>query len=145
MWRFLQQDYAWKQDRFIWLVSRLGDWRYGLWNEKKNLPTFFQDYTHLWVDDFDQPAGFVLSEDGDNIFFIFTAQGYEHLYSEILDWTLQHWGPRFSKLRTEVHEYQGETLDALRVFTPKPRLRSWPGFLGDQPGGSPCVHLCRFL
>jgi len=75
MWCFLQQDYAQKQDRFTWLVSRLGDWRYGLWNEKKYIPTFFRDYAQLWVDSFDQLVGFVLSENGDNIFFIFTARG----------------------------------------------------------------------
>lgn len=39
MWRFIQQDYAHKQDHFVWLFSRLGDWKYGLWNEKKYVPT----------------------------------------------------------------------------------------------------------
>ena len=113
LWRFLQQDYARKQDRFIWLVSRLGDWRYGLWNETKQHPAFFRDNAQLWVDDSDQPAGFVISENGDNIIFIFTAQGYEHLYAEILDWTLEHWGSRFTTLKTEVHEFQQEALAAL--------------------------------
>jgi len=56
MWRFLQLDYAQKQDCFIWLVSRLGDWRYGLWNEKKYIPTFFRDNAQLWVDAFDGEA-----------------------------------------------------------------------------------------
>jgi ribosomal protein S18 acetylase RimI-like enzyme len=113
MWRFLRQDYAHKQDRFIWLVSRLGDWRYGLWNEVKSSPSFFQDYAHLWLDSSDQLLGFVLSENGDNILFIFTSQGYEYLYVEILDWTVQHWGPSFASLKTEVHEYQAEALAAL--------------------------------
>jgi hypothetical protein len=113
MWRFLQQDYAQKQDCFVWLVSRLGDWKYGLWNEKKYIPTFFRDYAHMWVNAFDQPLGFVLSENGDNIFFIFTAQGFEYLYAEILDWTIQYWGPRYATLKTEVHEFQAEALAAL--------------------------------
>jgi GNAT superfamily N-acetyltransferase len=110
MWRFVQQDYAQKQDGFIWLFSRLGDWKYGLWNTKKTIPTFFRDYAQLWVDDFDQLLGFVLSEDGGNIFFIFTLQGYEYLYAVILSWTLQHWGPRYESLITEVHEYQTDAL-----------------------------------
>jgi ribosomal protein S18 acetylase RimI-like enzyme len=113
MWRFLQQDYAQKQDRFSWLVSRLGDWRYGLWNEKKYIPTFFRDYAQLWVDAFDQLQGFVLSENGDNIIYIFTAQGYEYLYAEILAWTVQHWGPRYATLKIEVHEFQTNAITQL--------------------------------
>jgi ribosomal protein S18 acetylase RimI-like enzyme len=110
MWRFLQRDYVQKQDRFIWLFSRLGDWQYGLWNEKKYLPSFFRNHAQLWVDGFDQLLGFVLSEDGDNIFFIFTLHGYEYLYADILEWTIEHWGSRYATLKTEVHEYQGKAL-----------------------------------
>lgn len=110
MWRFLQQDYVQRQDRFIWLFSRLGDWKYGLWNEKKYMPSFFRDYAQLWVDGLHQLVGFVLSEDGGNIFFIFTRHGYDYLYADILDWTIQHWRARYATLKTEVHEYQGEAL-----------------------------------
>jgi len=113
MWRFLQQDYAQKQDRFIWLFSRLGDWKYGLWNEKKQIPSFFRNHAQLWFDRFDQLLGFVLSEDGGNIFFICTLHGYEYLYADILDWTMRHWGPRYGTLKTEVHEYQGDALAQL--------------------------------
>jgi ribosomal protein S18 acetylase RimI-like enzyme len=113
MWRFLQQDYAQKQERYIWHYSRLGDWMYGLWDEKKYIPSFFRNYAELWVDAFDQLLGFVLSEDGEEVFFIFTLHGYEYLYADILDWAIQHWGPRFPRLLTEVHEYQGEALAAL--------------------------------
>jgi GNAT superfamily N-acetyltransferase len=113
MWRFLQQDYAQKQDRFIWLFSRLGDWRYGLWYEKKQIPSFFRNHAQLWVDGFDQLLGFVLSEDGENIVFIFTLHGYEYLYADLLDWTIRHWGPRYATLKTEVHEYQDAALAQL--------------------------------
>lgn len=113
MWRFLQQDYAQKQERFIWLFSRLGDWKYGLWNEKKYLPSFFHKNAQLWVDGFDQLLGFVLNEDGGNIFFVFTLPGYEYLYADILDWTIQHWGPQYHTLKTEVHEYQEDALTTL--------------------------------
>jgi ribosomal protein S18 acetylase RimI-like enzyme len=40
-------------------------------------------------------------------------QGYEYLYADILDWTLQNWGTRFPRLLTEVHEYQAELLALL--------------------------------
>lgn len=113
MWRFLQQDYADRGDNFIWCFARLGDWKYGLWNEKKYIPTFFRDHAHLWVDGFDRLLGFVLSEDGANIFFIFTAREYAYLYDEILDWTIAHWGARFPTLVIEVHENQSEALAAL--------------------------------
>ena len=42
MYRFLQEDYAAKRDDFIWLFSRLGDWKYGLWHEQKYFPSFFR-------------------------------------------------------------------------------------------------------
>jgi ribosomal protein S18 acetylase RimI-like enzyme len=113
MWRFLQHDYAHKKECFVWLFSRLGDWRYGLWNEKKYIPSFFRKHAQLWLDTFDQLLGFVLSEDGGNIFFIFTLHGYEYLYTDILEWTILHWGPRYGELRTEVHEYQEEALAVL--------------------------------
>ena len=106
MWRFLQEDYARKQERFIWHIGRLGDWQYGLWNEQKCIPTFFQKHAQLWLDDFERLLGFVIDEGGDNIFFIFTLTGYEYLYPAILDWTIEHWGPRPAALVTEVHEMQ---------------------------------------
>lgn len=113
MWRFLQQDYAARRDGFIWLFSRLGDWKYGLWNAKKNNLTFFQENARLWLDETDQLVGFVLSEDGDNIFFILSLPGYDDLYPQILSWTVQHWGPRYPSMKTEVHEHQTEALAVL--------------------------------
>jgi ribosomal protein S18 acetylase RimI-like enzyme len=113
MWRFLQQDYARRQDRFVWLFSRLGDWKYGLWNEKKVIPSFFRDHAQLWVDGFDELLGFVLSEDGNDVFFIFTSHGYGYLYADILDWTIRNWLPRYGTLKSEVHEYQDEAVPAL--------------------------------
>jgi ribosomal protein S18 acetylase RimI-like enzyme len=113
MWRFLQQGYAQKQEQFVWHFSRLGDWKYGLWDEKKYVPSFFRNYAELWVDAFDQLLGFVLSEDGEEVFYIFTRHGYEYLYADILDWTIEHWGPRYPVLKAEVHEYQEEALACL--------------------------------
>ena len=113
MWLFLREDYAHKQERFIWHTSRLGDWKYGLWQEAKYIPTFFRNHAELWVDAFDGLLGFVLNEDGGNVFFIFARQGYEYLHEDMLDWTIQCWRPRHSSLKAEVHEYQCEALAAL--------------------------------
>jgi hypothetical protein len=113
MWRFLQQDYAHKRERFVWHYSRLGDWKYGLWREQKCVPSFFRKHAELWVDAFDQLLGFVLSEDGEEVFLMFTLQGYEYLYADMLDWTLRNWEHHFPRLLTEVHEYQVEALAIL--------------------------------
>jgi ribosomal protein S18 acetylase RimI-like enzyme len=113
MWRFLQADYARKQSLFIWHIGRLGDWLYGLWNEQKCIPTFFEKHAQLWLDDFGSLLGFVIDEGGDNTFFIFTLTGYEYLYPAILDWTVEHWGPRSAALVAEVHEFQTAELAAL--------------------------------
>ncbi len=113
MWHFLQYDYVQKQDGFIWHIGRLGDWKYGLWNEKKYIPTFFREHAQLWFDSFGQLLGFAINEDGGSTFFIFTLDGYGPLYGEILDWTLRHWGLRGEVLQTEVHEYQHEALAQL--------------------------------
>ncbi|MBK9124042.1 MAG: GNAT family N-acetyltransferase [Chloroflexi bacterium] len=113
MWRLLDADFAHRRDDYVWHVSRLGDWKHGLWNEKKLFPTFFRDYTHLWLDAFDTLLGFVLSENADEVFFIVTRPGYDYLYADILDWTIRHWMPRFGKLTTEVHEGQQHALAEL--------------------------------
>jgi ribosomal protein S18 acetylase RimI-like enzyme len=113
MWRFVREDYAVRQDHFVWLFSRLGDWKYGLWNAQKCMPTFCHDHAQLWFDAFDQLLGFVLSENGDNLFFIFTLESCNYLYAEILDWTIRHWGPRYGTLKTEVHEHQTGALAGL--------------------------------
>ncbi|MFN8466614.1 MAG: hypothetical protein U0X20_13735 [Caldilineaceae bacterium] len=79
MWQLVQQDYARRRDSFVWLVSRFGDWKYDCWREAKYFPMFFRRNAQLWLDGFDAVNGFVLSEDGENVFFIFTRQGYDHL------------------------------------------------------------------
>jgi hypothetical protein len=115
MWQFLEQDYAQKQERFIWHFSRLGDWKYGLWHESKYIPSFFRKHAELWVDAFDRLLGFVISEDGEEVFYIFTLQGYEYLYPDILEWTIENWGPRYPALKAEVHECQEKQIAILET------------------------------
>lgn len=119
LWRLLQQDYARRRDCFVWLVSRFGDWKYGLWDERKYFPTFFRNHAQIWIDSLGDMVGCVLSEDGGNLFFVFTRPGYDHLYGEILDWTVCNWGPRHGSLLAEVNEAQADAVAALtnRGFT----------------------------
>ena len=113
MWRLLQQDYARRRDNFVWLVSRFGDWKYGLWRETKYFPMFFRRHAQVWSNGLGDIVGFVLSEDGENLFFIFTRQRYDHLYGAILDWTIANWGPRWPALVAEVNEAQTDAIAAL--------------------------------
>jgi hypothetical protein len=86
MWDFLIQDYADKNGYFIWTIGRLGDWKYGIWNEKKCFPNFMRKNAQLWFNNFEDLIGFVISENCDNSFTVFAKKGYEFLYSEILKW-----------------------------------------------------------
>jgi len=113
MGRFLQEDYAAKRDDFIWLFSRLGDWKYGLWHEQKYFPSFFRKHAQLWFDDGGRLLGFVLSEDGGSDIAILVREGHEDLYAVILDWTIAHWGPRHGTLKIEVHARPAAALQAL--------------------------------
>jgi GNAT superfamily N-acetyltransferase len=113
MWRFLQEDYIARQERFVWSIGRLGDWKYGLWRPQKYFPSSFSRHAQLWVDAFGRLRGFVISENFDNVLFIITAKPYAYLYAEILDWTVANWAGRFPALKFEVHELQDEALLAL--------------------------------
>lgn len=113
IWKFLISDYACRKDKFIWLFSRFGDWKYGLWNDKKHFPNFYRKNAQLWLSPFQELEGFVISEEGDSTFMLFTRHGYEHLTDEMLDWVVTHWSDRGPTLRTEIHEYQERTMDVL--------------------------------
>ena len=67
MWEFLIQDYADKKDQFIWTIGRLGDWKYGCWNEQKCFPNFMRKNAQLWMNQ-EELVGFIISEDCDNGF-----------------------------------------------------------------------------
>jgi ribosomal protein S18 acetylase RimI-like enzyme len=112
VWRFLLRDYADRQDRFVWLFSRFGDWKYGLHNSRKYVPSFLRKNAQLWLNAFDELLGFVISEEGDNTFMLFVRHGHEHLAGEMLDWVVNHWSAR-GMLRTEVHEYQPAYMELL--------------------------------
>jgi ribosomal protein S18 acetylase RimI-like enzyme len=113
MWAFLIQDYAYRRDQFIWLFSRFGDWKFGLWNYKKHFPSFYRKNAQLWLNHFHELEGFVISEEGDNTFTLFTRRGYDSLADEMLAWVITHWGTRATTLRIEVHEHQAQTITLL--------------------------------
>jgi ribosomal protein S18 acetylase RimI-like enzyme len=110
IWVFLRDDYAVRQNQFIWLVSRFGDWKYGLWTENKFFPSFFRENAHLWHDERQELLGVVISESGDELFTIFTRHGYDFLYPEMLAWVMGNWNGRGGPLKTEIHECQPDAM-----------------------------------
>jgi len=114
MYQFLQQEYLVRRDHFVWLFSRLGDWKFSMWNGRKANPEYFSKNAHLWLDTAGELLGFVIDEDGDEIFFILTRHDQIHLYPAMLEWAIEHWRPLYQGLKTEVHEFQVEELACLK-------------------------------
>ena len=103
MWSFLEDDYADRRDGYVWQTGRLGDWAYGLWNERKLFPSFKRRNAQLWLNGFDELVGFVISENCDDDFFVLARHGHEFLYPEMLEWLKAHWsdrGDRWSRRST---------------------------------------------
>lgn len=113
MWQFLVNDYTDRKGHFIWTIGRLGDWKYGCWNEQKYFPNFMRKNAQLWFNNFDEIIGFVISENCDSNFSVFSKRGYEFLYPEMIGWVKTNWGNREGELNTEVHEYQYDFMDWL--------------------------------
>jgi len=84
MWDFVVNDYTDKTDQFIWTIGRLGDWKYGLFNENKLFPSFMRKNAQLWLNNFDELVGFVISEDCNSGFTVFAKRGCEFLYPEMI-------------------------------------------------------------
>ena len=112
MWEFLIQDYADKKDQFIWTIGRLGDWKYGCWNEQKCFPNFMRKNAQLWMNQ-EELVGFIISEDCDNGFFVFAKRGYEFLLAEMLQWVKFFWKDREGELSTQVNQYSDEYIQIL--------------------------------
>ena len=113
MLQFIIEDNTKKKDYFSWSIGRIIDWKYGLWREKKFFPQFFRKNAHLWFDYFNNLVGFAISEDGDNMFYIFTVDQYPFLYEEILNWVKSNWKDRDGLLFTEVVENQNFAIKVL--------------------------------
>lgn len=50
--------------------------------------------------------GFAISEDGNDMFYVFANESYPFLYEEILMWVLENWKGREGRLHTVVNENQ---------------------------------------
>lgn len=113
MWAFLVDDYADRRDRFVWHPARLGDWNTGLWSVRKYFPSFKRKNARLWVNDFGELLGFIISENCGDDFAVLVRKGYEFMYSEMIEWVKAHWSDRGDELSTEVHEFQPGLMQCL--------------------------------
>lgn len=114
--QFIIEDNRIKKEYFNWSLGRIVDWKYGLWHEEKLFPMFSSKNANLWVNYFDELVGFAISENGDNMFFIFVKDAYAHLSAEILQWVIAHWSTRKGGLLTEVTEVQTAQIRTLERF-----------------------------
>lgn len=69
---------------YDWSLGRIIDWKYGLWNDKKQEPCFFNKTTTLWYSYLDELVGFVLSEDGSNELQYVVNKKYTFLYEDMI-------------------------------------------------------------
>ncbi len=111
--RFIIEDNRARREYFTWQLGRIVDWKYGLWREEKHIPDFFSKNAQLWLDYFDELIGFAISENGDAMFHIFIKDSYAHVYSQMVQWVLEHWSNRKGGLRTQLTEKQTAELRTL--------------------------------
>lgn len=105
MWKLLKEDYSQIDDAFVWLFSRFEYWRFGIWHEKKYVPTFWEKNAQLWLNSFGDLLGFAISEEGDETFTIIVKTSYEYLYDEILNWVTENWSKR-GRLNIEINSLE---------------------------------------
>ena len=104
--RFIVSHNQHLQTHSTWSLGQFVDWKYGLYEDKQAIANFWDKNAQLWFDGFGDLAGVAISERGDAGFAILTAEGYRWLFEQILDWLLENWGTRNSRLSTEITEHQ---------------------------------------
>jgi len=103
LWKFLIKYYGQKGDS-QWSLGRLGDWKYGIWHEKKQDPDFLSKNCQLFTNAFDEILGVAIAEEGDSLFHMFAFENYEaYLYPKMLDFVEKNWMKK-DGLRTEISE-----------------------------------------
>ncbi len=105
MLAFLIDDYADKQDHYVWSATRLGGWVSSL---ASGYGHFFQscmrDNTQLWFNNIEELVGFAISENGNAAFYVLVKRGHEFLYGEIIEWVKANWNNKKGVLNTVVDE-----------------------------------------
>ena len=71
---------------YEWSLGRLLSWKYGLWSERKQEPGHFEGAARLWFDWLGELAGFAITENGDNRYFLLVDPAYTQLCPDMLVW-----------------------------------------------------------
>lgn len=71
---------------YEWSLGRLFSWKYGLWSERKQEPGHLESAARLWFDWLGELAGFAITENGDNRFFLLVDPAYAQLCPDMLKW-----------------------------------------------------------
>jgi len=107
MLAFLVDDYADKQNRYVWSVTRLGGWVSSLAAGYGHFfPSYMRDNAQLWFNSIDELVGFAISENGKGEFYVLVRRGHEFLYGEIIEWVKTKWNDKEGILNTQADESQ---------------------------------------
>jgi GNAT superfamily N-acetyltransferase len=114
MLAFLVDDYADKQDHYIWSVSRLGGWVSSLAAGHGHFfPNYMRNNAQLWFNSIQDLIGFAISENGNAEFYVLVRRGHEFLYGEIIEWVKANWSDKQGVLSTQADENQHILMQAL--------------------------------
>lgn len=113
LYNFVIEDSKSRKDDFIWHIARIVDWKYNLLNFSKMIPSNYEDYTRLWFDSNDELVGFVIAEDMNNCFQVFTKKNYEYLFSEMISWFVETFSNKFTELEIVLNESQKDERNIL--------------------------------
>lgn len=105
VWTFLIDDYADKQEHFIWTIGRFGDLQNSL-SRNYYFPFRIRENLQLWLNMLDELVGFAVAEYGTNEFFILAKRGHEFIYYEMIEWVKNNWNDREGCLTTWADEIQ---------------------------------------
>ncbi len=114
MLAFLVDDYADKQDHYIWSATRLGAWVSSLASGYGHFfPSYMKDNAQLWFNSIDELVGFAVSENGNADFYVFAKRGHEFLYGEMIEWVKTNWNSKKGVLSTLADENQYTLMHSL--------------------------------
>lgn len=113
MYHFVLEDGKTRKNDFIWHIARLVDWKYNLLNFRKMIPSNYEEFTRLWFNSNDELVGFVLSEEMNNSFQVFTKKDYEYLFKEMISWFVDKFFNNFEEFNIVLNESQKEERNIL--------------------------------
>jgi GNAT superfamily N-acetyltransferase len=101
---------------FTWHVARLVDWKYNIGKLARRFPGYYSKAAELWFDFYGELAGYVIFEDFDHRFECVLLPCHDHLYSEMVAWTVSARAERYEALETTLVSDDAAGIKALAAF-----------------------------